>query len=54
MATEYERCAVCDEPTGCAGRGDDSLYIGDRGPFSQDCYDVALDADAGEGVGDAR
>ena len=37
---ELERCYDCDEPTGRAGRGDDSLYCEycDKGPFCPDCF----------------
>lgn len=35
----YEYCANCDEPTGHAGKADDSLYTGDgKGPFCDRCY----------------
>lgn len=40
----YELCAVCDEPTGRAGAGDDSLYAADVGPLCQGCYDDAFSA----------
>lgn len=38
-----ERCANCDDPTGRAGRGDDSLYVQridgrEIGPLCPDCY----------------
>ena len=34
-----EYCFVCDEPTGCAGRADDSHYNEDgEGPFCWDCW----------------
>lgn len=35
-----ERCCVCDEPTGKAGRDEDSLYRenGD-GPYCETCWD---------------
>ncbi len=38
MARETERCCHCDEPTGRAGKGDDSLYdaLG-NGPLCQNC-----------------
>jgi len=35
---ECEYCFVCGEPTGRAGRADDSLYIGDQGPYCEECY----------------
>lgn len=36
-----ERCIRCDEPTGRAGEGDDSLYDEEgNGPYCQDCYDA--------------
>lgn len=35
-----ERCMVCDEPTGRAGKGDDSLYRDDdTGPYCEECFD---------------
>lgn len=36
-----ERCCLCDEPTGRAGKGEDSLYTvsGDTGPFCENCFD---------------
>ena len=36
-----ETCCVCDEPTGRAGRADDSLYCDecDVGPFCEECWD---------------
>jgi hypothetical protein len=37
--TTIERCCVCDEPTGRAGRGDDSLYAEDgSGPYCEPCW----------------
>ena len=33
-----ERCVECDEPTGKAGRLDDSLYDEGEGPFCEDCF----------------
>lgn len=36
---ELEYCSVCDEPTGCAGRADDSHYNEDgEGPFCWGCW----------------
>ena len=32
-----ERCFVCDEPTGRAGRSDDSIYWADTGPWCLSC-----------------
>ena len=34
-----EICINCGDPTGKAGKGDDSLYLYDEGPYCQDCYD---------------
>ena len=36
-----ERCYACDEPTGRAGRADDSLFCAecDAGPFCEECWD---------------
>ena len=40
MMRERERCCECDDPTGCAGKGEDSLYLeSGEGPFCRDCYD---------------
>ncbi len=38
---ELERCVLCDEPTGNAGKGEDSFYLdnGD-GPYCEDCFDI--------------
>ena len=37
---DLEHCVVCDEPTGKAGKGDDSLYLADgTGPYCQTCFD---------------
>jgi hypothetical protein len=40
-----EHCCNCDDPTGRAGRADDSLYINDiegneSGPYCPDCFDA--------------
>ena len=34
-----EYCVKCDTPTGRAGRHDDSLFIGDEGPFCEGCHE---------------
>ena len=41
---ELERCCVCDDPTGRAGRGEGSLYCEtcDAGPFCPDCFEKHL------------
>ena len=33
-----ERCINCDEPTGRAGEGEDSIFAGGVGPLCEDCY----------------
>ena len=35
-----EYCFICDEPTGRAGKGEDSLYCDecDKGPYCPDCF----------------
>jgi len=38
--SEHERCVLCDEKTGKSGKGEDSYYIGDHGPFCEQCYNV--------------
>ena len=36
---ELEYCCECDEPTGKAGKGEDSLYTEDgEGPFCSECF----------------
>ena len=35
---KYEFCRLCDEKTGRAGKGEDSLYFDERGPYCEDCY----------------
>ena len=43
-AKRLERCCHCDEPTGRAGRGDDSLYDRlERGPYCGDCWDTLFE-----------
>ena len=34
-----ELCIHCDDPTGHAGQGDGSLYLGTVGPFCEECFD---------------
>ena len=34
-----EYCSKCGEPTGRAGRYEDSIYIGEIGPLCEDCAD---------------
>lgn len=34
----FEHCEQCGELTGRAGRGDDSLFVGDQGPLCSSCY----------------
>jgi hypothetical protein len=38
---ELEICTVCQEPTGNAGRDEDSLYCEEHetGPYCQKCFD---------------
>lgn len=36
---EEERCCICDEPTGRAGKQDDSLYLENgQGPYCEKCW----------------
>lgn len=47
-AREYpgtrELCCECDEPTGRAGAGEDSLYREDGGgPYCEECWEVFRD-----------
>ena len=44
MTNDLEYCEECDEPTGRAGRLDDSLYVGDAGPFCEGCFDIMAGA----------
>lgn len=38
--SELELCCRCDDPTGRAGRADDSLFTdNDLGPYCRDCFD---------------
>ena len=44
---KIERCAECDEPTGRAGRSDDSIYLEgwdgvERGPLCETCRELLL------------
>jgi len=50
MSRPLEYCILCDEPTGNAGRDEDSLYIqtaadDEIGPLCQKCYDENLPPD---------
>ena len=38
MSQPIEHCCICDNPTGRAGIAEDSLYVGDDGPFCESCY----------------
>jgi len=38
MVNNIERCLVCGEPTERSGKGEDSIYLGDIGPFCSGCY----------------
>lgn len=38
MSDKYEYCMLCDEPTGRAGAGEDSIYVMDYGPLCESCY----------------
>ncbi len=38
MGNEIEMCCKCSEPTGRAGRCEDSMYAGDAGPYCEDCW----------------
>ena len=39
VAMNDELCCKCDQPTGRAGRSDDSLYTeDDEGPFCWECF----------------
>ncbi len=38
-----EKCFICGEATGRAGKGDDSLYIEDEGPYCVPCWTEATE-----------
>jgi len=39
---KFEICFICDERTGRAGKGEDSLYgLDDSGPYCEECYKEA-------------
>ena len=40
---KLEHCCECDQPTGRAGQGEDSLFAGDFGPYCEDCWDTVPD-----------
>lgn len=42
MKVEY--CITCDEPTGRAGAGEDSMYLGDNGPYCETCFEREIRA----------
>ena len=35
---DVERCVTCDEPTSKTGKCEDSLYVGDSGPYCEICF----------------
>jgi len=37
-----ETCLICDADTGRAGMMEDSLCLGDIGPFCEDCFDELM------------
>ena len=39
----WEYCSECGHPTGRAGRGEDSLFLGDDGPYCETCFEDAKD-----------
>lgn len=40
MNKTLEYCCECEEPTGRAGAGEDSLYTeDDEGPYCEGCFD---------------
>lgn len=41
---DRELCIECANPTGRAGLYDDSLYLGDYGPYCEECYDDLIAA----------
>ena len=40
MGDDVELCIDCNEPTGFAGEGEDSLYYNGKGPYCEECYDL--------------
>ena len=57
-AERYERCCECDEETGKAGKGEDSIYIElpctEIGPLCERCYDAIEEHIENEGSGGSR
>ena len=41
---EIEVCVECEMETGNAGRDEDSLYLGESGPYCSQCYDDMVHA----------
>ena len=40
MNERLECCCKCDDPTGKAGKGGDSLFLDNgEGPFCEDCWE---------------
>ena len=44
MMANLEHCCFCGDPTGRAGKGEDSIYLGDIGPLCESCYQEIEDA----------
>ena len=36
---ELEYCVECNQPTGKAGKAEDSLYRNDDGPYCEECFE---------------
>lgn len=43
--SSLEYCCECEQPTGRAGEGEDSLYdaVTGEGPYCEECYQEILD-----------
>jgi hypothetical protein len=48
VSESYEHCIECEERTGRAGAGEDSLFHGYSGPFCENCFDAWPDNQVAE------
>lgn len=52
---EHEMCSACGDPTGKAGKGDDSHYDSEgHGPFCDDCWEKHLEKQQETPINEAR
>lgn len=50
MPLKVEKCTLCEDPTGRAGRGEDSIYVAsgtpaEVGPLCECCFNTLTNAD---------